>query len=155
MRRITYRAMSRGMTPRITPLAFVILACLPFNAYPGALPDRLVDYVAERYGDAAKQRLLDRDDLMSNYLHASTGAKRSLANDFSNRIPWQSDLEHRGRADYRATTIEMISTFGGDCEDYSRYLQNGLPWQFCKTKPENAISRFLHFQRITSVENGG
>ena len=36
-----------------------------------------------------------------------------------------------------------------------KHLQNCLPWQFCKTKPENAISRFLHFQRLTAVENGG
>ena len=42
-----------------------------------------------------------------------------------------------------------------ELDNYTGYLRNCLPWQFCKTKPENAISRFLHFQRITAVENGG
>ncbi|WP_456380354.1 hypothetical protein [Thiolapillus sp.] len=30
-----------------------------------------------------------------------------------------------------------------------------LPWTFSTTEPENAISRFLHFQWLTATENGG
>jgi len=29
------------------------------------------------------------------------------------------------------------------------------PWTFSTTEAENAISRFLHFQWLTAIENGG
>jgi len=29
------------------------------------------------------------------------------------------------------------------------------PWTFSTTEAENAVSRFLHFQWLTSIENGG
>ncbi len=34
-------------------------------------------------------------------------------------------------------------------------LNKVLPWTFSTTEPENAISRFLHFQWLTALENGG
>ena len=33
-------------------------------------------------------------------------------------------------------------------------VEKALPWAFSTTKAGNAVSRFLHFQRLTAVENG-
>ncbi|MFZ6753650.1 transglutaminase-like cysteine peptidase [Undibacterium sp. Dicai25W] len=41
------------------------------------------------------------------------------ANDFYNQIPYVSDLEHWGVEDYWATPVELVASFGGDCEDYA------------------------------------
>jgi len=45
-------------------------------------------------------------------------------NGFFNQIPYFSDIKHWGVNDYWATPVEMIGSFGGDCEDYSigKYL---------------------------------
>ena len=56
---------------------------------------------------------------MQNNLASAEETKRKAANDFFNRIPWLTDDEHWGQADYWATPLEMIGTHGGDCEDYS------------------------------------
>src|SRR3954466_3668069 len=42
----------------------------------------------------------------------------SRVNDFMNRVPWVSDLEHWRATDYWATPAEMIASDGGDCEDF-------------------------------------
>ncbi|WP_456373159.1 hypothetical protein [Thiolapillus sp.] len=34
-------------------------------------------------------------------------------------------------------------------------VEKVLPWTFLTPEPENAISRFLHFQWLTATENGG
>ena len=45
-------------------------------------------------------------------------------NGFFNQIPYFSDIKHWGVNDYWATPVEMIGSFGGDCEDYfiGKYL---------------------------------
>jgi len=34
-------------------------------------------------------------------------------------------------------------------------IEKAPPWAFSTTEAENAVSPFLHFQRLTAVENGG
>jgi len=34
-------------------------------------------------------------------------------------------------------------------------VEKALPWAFSTTEAENAVSRFLHFQWHTAIENGG
>jgi len=40
-------------------------------------------------------------------------------NDFYNQVPYFTDLEHWGVDDYWATPVELVASFGGDCEDYA------------------------------------
>ena len=40
-------------------------------------------------------------------------------NEFYNQIPYFSDMEHWGVEDYWATPVEIVASFGGDCEDYA------------------------------------
>lgn len=85
----------------------------------GALGEEFVEAFARRYGEPAKERLLDWQTLMSVNRTSAGGTKREVTNEFFNRIPWLDDAEHWGQADYWATPMEMIGTNGGDCEDYS------------------------------------
>lgn len=71
------------------------------------------------YGVEATQRLMEWQRLMQTNLVSPGEVKRRAANDYFNRIPWLTDDEHWGKADYWATPLEMIGTHGGDCEDYS------------------------------------
>ena len=53
-------------------------------------------------------------------------------NTFFNQVPYISDLRHWRQEDYWATPVEMLGSYGGDCEDYSiaKYLSLkdlGLP----------------------------
>jgi len=34
-------------------------------------------------------------------------------------------------------------------------VEKARPWAFSTTEAENAVSRFLHFQWLTAIENGG
>lgn len=99
---------------------FVAAASMPVSSGKiGDLNDEFVAAFAKQYGDPAKTRLLEWRDLMSAGLKSPGGIKREIANDFFNRIPWLDDADHWGRADYWATPMEMLGTYGGDCEDYS------------------------------------
>ncbi len=48
----------------------------------------------------------------------------SSANDFFNQLDFVDDIDHWGKEDYWATPEEMLTTFGGDCEDFTvaKYL---------------------------------
>ncbi|TQV86069.1 sulfate adenylyltransferase [Exilibacterium tricleocarpae] len=65
---------------------------------------------------AAWQHLLA--DLQSNAA-LSELQKVTAINDFFNRVCWISDTVHWAREDYWATPVEMLSSNGGDCEDFS------------------------------------
>lgn len=90
----------------------------------------LLGWVQSKWGKEAPQRLavwqrVARDSAnglgpnKSNVVPALT-----RANAFFNQVPYVSDLQHWGVEDYWATPVEMLGTFGGDCEDYSvaKYL---------------------------------
>ncbi len=83
------------------------------------LSDETIRSFTTTYGRAATSRLMDWQDVMQRNLRSPEDMKRKAANDYFNQIPWLTDDEHWGQADYWATPLEMIGTNGGDCEDYS------------------------------------
>jgi predicted transglutaminase-like cysteine proteinase len=85
----------------------------------GRLSDEVIQSFNATYGRKATKRLNEWQEIMQNNLASAEETKRKAANDFFNRIPWLTDDEHWGQADYWATPLEMIGTHGGDCEDYS------------------------------------
>ncbi|WP_234086659.1 transglutaminase-like cysteine peptidase [Azonexus sp. R2A61] len=103
----------------------------------------LLDYVARQYTSDAPKRLLIWQKLLNDMRGAEAiGAKQqepkaeSLTlrkiNTFFNQVPYISDLRHWRQEDYWATPVEMLGSYGGDCEDYSiaKYLSLkdlGLP----------------------------
>lgn len=93
------------------------------TSYGLELSSALLNFINERFGAQAKQRLLDWQDL-ANLHHQeaaplSTSEKLQLVNDFFNRARFVSDQDHWGRVDYWATPVELLATNAGDCEDYS------------------------------------
>ena len=84
-----------------------------------ALTDKLLQQVSEYYGEDAKQRLLEWQDVVQQNQHLSEQEKLELVNDFFNRVRFINDIDHWHQEDYWATPVEFLSTNGGDCEDFS------------------------------------
>ena len=79
------------------------------------LSEKLIAYVAQKYGVVAKQRLLDWQQLMVVGNGEMEVAKLQRVNQFFNQVEFVSDLKHWGKDDYWATPVEMLATNGGDC----------------------------------------
>ncbi|WP_040886657.1 transglutaminase-like cysteine peptidase [Marinobacter santoriniensis] len=88
------------------------------------LSSRLLDYVQKEFGQAAYQRLEDWKRLTDLAQNAPTNRQLRLVNSFFNRVRFVSDIQHWGEEDYWATPVELLTTNGGDCEDFSiaKYL---------------------------------
>lgn len=88
------------------------------------LSDRLMDYVLRDFGPEAHQRLQDWQRLHLIARNAPIDRQLRLVNSFFNRVRFISDIKHWGQEDYWATPVELLTTNGGDCEDFSiaKYL---------------------------------
>lgn len=88
------------------------------------LSDRLLNYVREEFGQEAHARLEDWQKLQRIAANAPRERQLALVNTFFNRVRFVSDMEHWGEEDYWATPVELLTTNGGDCEDFSiaKYL---------------------------------
>ena len=100
----------------------------------------LLNWASSRYGREAPGRLQiwqrlvrdtketkepkDAKDTKPGDGRADPGPQLRRTNDFFNQIPYFNDIKHWGMEDYWATPVEMLASFGGDCEDYSigKYL---------------------------------
>ncbi len=88
------------------------------------LSDRLLNYVREEFGQEAHTRLENWQNLNRMAANAPRERQLALVNSFFNRARFISDMEHWGEEDYWATPVELLTTNGGDCEDFSiaKYL---------------------------------
>lgn len=88
------------------------------------LSDRLLNYVAEKYGEDAKNRLTQWQKLQAIAQNAPVDRQLRLVNSFFNELNFVNDIEHWHTEDYWATPVEFLATNGGDCEDFSiaKYL---------------------------------
>ncbi|WP_407943961.1 transglutaminase-like cysteine peptidase [Marinobacter salinisoli] len=97
-----------------------------FAALAGAieLSSRLMDYVQNEFGAEAYERLENWQRLHSLAKNAPIKRQLKLVNTFFNRVRFINDIHHWGEEDYWATPIELLTTNGGDCEDFSiaKYL---------------------------------
>ncbi len=88
------------------------------------LSSKLMDYVLQDFGQEAHQRLQNWQRLHTLAANAPVDRQLHLVNSFFNRVRFVSDIRHWGEEDYWATPIELLTTNGGDCEDFSiaKYL---------------------------------
>ncbi|KPQ01626.1 transglutaminase-like cysteine peptidase [Marinobacter sp. HL-58] len=88
------------------------------------LSDRLMDYVRTEFGEEAHSRLETWQNLHNMAANAPVDRQLRLVNSFFNRASFVTDMEHWGEEDYWATPVELLTTNGGDCEDFSiaKYL---------------------------------
>ena len=93
----------------------------------------LLAYAAKRFGHAAPPRLLTWQKLVRDTRGADPGNVTApeadlpalrRANDFFNQVPYASDMTNWHVEDYWATPVEVLGSFGADCEDYAiaKYL---------------------------------
>jgi len=107
-----------GRFASATVLVILIFTALAISGRAG-LSKKALDYVADKYGSRARNRLLDWEALMEGNKNKSEAAKLKIVNDFFNRMKFVSDIKHWKQEDYWATPVEFLATRGGDCEDFS------------------------------------
>ncbi len=84
------------------------------------LEPALLDRIAQQYGVAARQRLVDWQALMDNGKAIPESEKLQRVNDFFNRnIGFVDDQLLWQKKDYWATPVEFLYTGSGDCEDFA------------------------------------
>lgn len=126
----------------------LVAVCLMALAIPAAaslvgFSDKLLGHVSRTFSPDAPKRLMIWQKLVNDMRAAEASMARqgdanaeSLTlrkiNAFFNQVPYFSDSVHWQQEDYWATPVEMLGSFGGDCEDYSvaKYLslkELGIP----------------------------
>lgn len=115
------RTDSRFRTP--LTIAFVVLA-LAVQALVAAtdvieLSEAVIASAERKYGHEARLRLESWLKLIAANKKKSEDEKLRIVNDFFNQVPFASDIDHWGVADYWATPVELLASNGGDCEDYA------------------------------------
>jgi predicted transglutaminase-like cysteine proteinase len=107
-------------------LYIALLAGLLNLAYISRLPAddfeptaQTLRQVEQDYGDYARQRVLIWYQLIDNYQDAAPRDKLERVNNFFNQLAFVKDSELWGQEDYWATPLQMLSSNGGDCEDFS------------------------------------
>lgn len=84
------------------------------------LQSALLDKIGSRYGEAARQRLVDWQTLIDNGKTIPEAEKLQRVNDFFNQnIAFVDDQVLWQKKDYWATPVEFLYTGAGDCEDFA------------------------------------
>lgn len=102
----------------------IVLMVITLAAAALELGDRLMEYVRSEFGEQAHARLESWQTLHTMASNAPVDRQLRLVNSFFNRSRFVTDMEHWGEEDYWATPVELLTTNGGDCEDFSiaKYL---------------------------------
>ena len=106
--------------PLILGLSIAFFSFLSVFADPYfELPAELLDKVAAKHGDIARNRLLAWQELIRQDGSASDREKLDKVNNFFNRVDFVSDQLLWKQEDYWATPVEFLMHNAGDCEDFS------------------------------------
>ncbi|WP_235950861.1 transglutaminase-like cysteine peptidase [Permianibacter fluminis] len=82
------------------------------------LAPQLLERMSAKYGDAARTRLLDWQQLLARP-PSDVRSTLTTVNNFFNQVEFIPDDEHWQQKDYWATPVEFLASNGGDCEDFS------------------------------------
>lgn len=108
------------MDLRVIQFCLVAMLLNAISVYSGQFQpwsEKVFQFTEREYGKMAAKRLRYLHDLAENNQGLSVIKKLKLVNKTMNHLPWIADEKHWKNADYWATPLETISTFGGDCED--------------------------------------
>jgi len=107
---------------------------IPVSAGMGGFSAKFLNNIEMRFGADAKERVQAWQNLIEEERASPSSEWRLInkVNSFFNRVRFISDVKHWHREDYWATPVELLSTNGGDCEDFSiaKYftlLELGVP----------------------------
>jgi len=108
---------------RCAMLVTTVLACLVFTSMPRAgefaLSKELLTGIEQQYGDYARQRVTFWNEMIIANRHLEEIDKLQTVNAFFNKFTFVNDIDHWGKEDYWATPLQMLTSNGGDCEDFS------------------------------------
>jgi len=83
------------------------------------LSEQLLSDIEKQYGNYARQQVTSWNELITGKLHVKELEKLHAVNDFFNKLAFVNDIDHWGQEDYWATPLQMLTSNGGDCEDFS------------------------------------
>ena len=119
---VIYRLFCMLKQAQLKPLSLFFILCVSSAvADVYGISENILDYINRNYGEQAKNRLIGWRDIIQDekYKTLPEQEKLRLVNDYFNKVRFIDDIEHWQKEDYWATPIEMLSTNGGDCEDFS------------------------------------
>lgn len=100
-------------------LGLVMAVLITGLAHGIDLGQDLLEYVQREYGNAARQRLTDWDNLIEQHRGATETEQVVAVNHFFNKREFVGDIDHWGLKDYWATPVEFLATDAGDCEEFA------------------------------------
>lgn len=122
---------------------------------------KVFEYVKKNFGDDAEKRVRYLNKVIIKNRNKPIMEKLVLVNNTFNNFPWIADDKHWKKADYWATPFQVISTFGGDCEDISiakfamlRHLgvqKDQLYFGYVKLKLSNQAHMVLLYKATPNV----
>jgi predicted transglutaminase-like cysteine proteinase len=108
---------------RYTTLLVAAVLCLVctsmLRAGEFALSKQLLTDIEQQYGAYARQRVLYWNELIIVNRHLDEADKLRKVNEFFNKLEFVNDIDLWGKEDYWATPLQMLTSNGGDCEDFS------------------------------------
>lgn len=95
------------------------LAWVTAGEPPKIVTAQEIKKATSKYGPLAGKRLEAWQQLVNDNINAPEETQLKNVNDFFNEVRFISDIKHWKKKDYWATPVELLSTDGGDCEDYT------------------------------------
>ena len=78
----------------------------------------IVSNADKKYGNFAKNRLIDMEQRLDELKDKSTIIKLNSVNTYFNQFRYKTDMDNYHLEDYWATPWEFVARDAGDCEDY-------------------------------------
>jgi len=81
--------------------------------------ESLLHTIEQQHGGYARKRVILWEQLINRNKNSDPLEKLRMVNNFFNKMNFAKDIDHWGKEDYWATPLQMLTSNGGDCEDYS------------------------------------
>lgn len=112
--------MSKFSLYKMTIFILLMISYAHYLNAGGIQFNRLGELAKQRYGDSAKQIILELQQTIQRLTNATDEEKLIAINGFFNqKLEFVDDIELWKASDYWATPLESIGMRAGDCEDFS------------------------------------
>ena len=102
----------------ILKYVILLLSALAFVNAEVYVSQNIIDNVAKKYNQFAKNRFVDMQQRLDELKDKSTIIKLNSVNTYFNQVRYKTDIENYSMSDYWATPWEFLARDAGDCEDY-------------------------------------
>lgn len=115
----------RTQSVQLNPLTLLLIAGLATmvsglsSAEMRPKTNSLLHKIEQQHGGYARKRVIIWEQLINRNKNADDQKKLQVVNNFFNKMKFANDIDHWGKEDYWATPLQMLTSNGGDCEDYS------------------------------------